>query len=79
MKRSCQKEEVISIAEGSIFRCVCGTYYVRFGLMTLCFSALEFEKIARLFKMSLGMIAAKRSQKAEPEPLWEAVCAKIAS
>lgn len=67
-KRLCRKEVLVSMPYGTICRCACGIFYVRFGEMTLCFPAFEFEALARLFKLSLGMITAEKLNEVESNP-----------
>ncbi len=70
-KKSCRKEILVSTPYGTICRCPCGTFYVRMGEMNICFPTYEFEELARLFKLSLGMISAEKLAETESNPFWK--------
>jgi len=56
---SCRKECLACLGGGVIFRCRCGIYHVRVNGTTLRLTASQFDDTARLFKLALGMVAAK--------------------
>ncbi len=77
MRKPCLEEVLVAAPYGTISRCACGTYYVRFYQTTICFTAFEFERVARLFKISLGMLSAKAVNPRETEAYWGTLKAKI--
>jgi len=55
----CKKECLAALAGGVIFRCRCGVYHVRINGTTLRLTASQFDDMARLFKVVLGMVAGR--------------------
>lgn len=64
-ERFCQKESLVSTLDGTICRCRCGIYHVRIRATTLHLSASQFDGVARLFKLALGMVTSERSTTAD--------------
>lgn len=54
---SCQKEILLSSTAGAVCRCRCGLYHIRIQSATHHLSPSQFEAVARLFKLALGMSA----------------------
>lgn len=59
MERFCKKEVLVSGGEGVIHRCSCGLYHVEMDSVTLHLAPERFSAVARLFKLALGMSAAR--------------------
>lgn len=57
---SFQKEHLVSTSNSAITQCGCGIYHVYIGPITLHLTPPQFEATARLFKLALGMAAARR-------------------
>ncbi len=64
MKESCQKKTLISTPEAEILHCSCGIYHVALENMTLHLSPVQFRKVARVFKLALGMMTVQQKPKA---------------
>ncbi|GEM_PF-4514073 len=68
MRTSCFKKEVlVSTPSGVVYRCACGTYHVEIDAATFHFDPLQFGGVARLFKLALGVVAARKETAVQME------------
>lgn len=58
-ERVCKQEVLVSAPDGIIHRCDCGVYHVEIDGVTLHLESVQFKAVARLFKLALGMLAAR--------------------
>ena len=71
-KKPCHEEELSSAKEGDISLCRCGIYHVRINATTLHLTAKQFDAVARLFKLTMGMLAGRRLSDSSPESIiWK--------
>lgn len=66
---SCQEEALFSNQDCIIWQCRCGIYHVRIYTMKLHLTMAQFERVARVFKLTMGRMAA--FEKAESVTLGE--------
>ena len=61
MEKFYEKEVLVSAAEGLIHRCARGIYHVEMDGITLHLAPGQFCAVARLFKLALGISAARNA------------------
>jgi hypothetical protein len=60
---SCREEALFSNQDCTIWQCRCGIYHVRIHTLKLHLTMAQFERVARVFKLMMGSLAA--SEKVE--------------
>lgn len=61
MEKYYEKEVLVSASEGLIRRCARGIYHLEMEGITLHLAPAQFCAVARLFKLALGMSAARNN------------------